>query len=46
MLASSPFFMKMDFMKKGDDANTAYKKAMGHYGRFDNAPKYIDPRQE
>ncbi len=36
----------MDFMKKGDDANTAYKKAMGHYGRFDNAPKYIDPRQE
>ena len=36
----------MDFIKKGDDANTAYKKAMGHYGRFDNAPKYIDPRQE
>ena len=25
---------------------TAYKKAMGHYGRFDNAPKYIDPRHE
>ena len=36
----------MDFMKKGDDANAAYKKAMGHYGRFDNAPKYIDPRHE
>ena len=36
----------MDFIKKGDDANTAYKKAMGHYGRFDNAPTYIDPRQE
>ena len=36
----------MDFMKKGDDANTAYAKAKGHYGRFDNAPKYIDPRQE
>ena len=33
-------------MKKGDDANTAYTKAMGHYGRFDNAPKYIDPRHE
>ena len=33
-------------MKKGDDANTAYAKAKGHYGRFDNAPKYIDPRQE
>ena len=28
---------------KGVDA---YKKAMGHYGRFDNAPKYIDPRHE
>ena len=27
-------------------ANTAYAKAKGHYGRFDNAPKYIDPRQE
>ena len=36
----------MDFMKKGDDANTAYAKAKGHYGRFDNAPKYIVPRQE
>lgn len=36
----------MDFIKKGDDADTAYKKAMGHYGRFDNAPKYIDPRHE
>ena len=36
----------MDYMKKGDDANTAYAKAKGHYGRFDNAPKYIDPRQE
>ena len=36
----------MDFVKKGDDANSAYAKAKGHYGRFDNAPKYIDPRQE
>ena len=24
----------------------ALKKAKGHYGRFDNAPKYIDPRHE
>ena len=40
------FGKMMDFIKKGDDANTAYKKAMGHYGRFDNAPTYIDPRQE
>jgi NifU-like protein involved in Fe-S cluster formation len=35
-----------DFIKKGDDPNTAYKKAMGHYGRFDDAVKYIDPRKE
>ena len=36
----------MDFIKKGDDANTAMEKAKGHYGQFDNAAKYIDPRQE
>ena len=36
----------MDFIKKGDDANTAIEKAKGHYGQFDNAAKYIDPRQE
>ena len=36
----------MDFIKKGDDANTALTKAKGHYGRFENAAKYIDPRQE
>ena len=38
-----------DFMKKGDDANTAYEKSMGHYGRFskeDGAVKYIDPRKD
>ena len=35
-----------DFMKKGDDANTAYEKAKGTYGRFADAVKYIDPRQE
>lgn len=38
-----------DFIKKGDDPNTAYNKAMGHYGRFsaeDGAVKYIDPRKE
>ena len=35
-----------DFMKKGDDANTAYEKAKGTYGRFADAAKYIDPRQE
>ena len=36
----------MDFIKKGDDANTALDKAKGHYGRFDGAVKYIDPRHE
>ena len=35
-----------DFIKKGDDPTTAYNKAMGHYGRFDDAAKYIDPRKE
>ena len=36
----------MDFIKKGDDANEAMKKATGHYGQWDAAAKYIDPRQE
>ena len=36
----------MDFIKKGDDANTALEKAKGHYGQFDGAAKYIDPRHE
>ena len=38
-----------DFIKKGDDANTAYAKSMGHYGRFtaeDGAVKFIDPRKD
>ena len=36
----------MDFIKKGDDANTALEKAKGNYGRFNGAAKYIDPRHE
>ena len=36
----------MDFIKKGMDANEALEKAKGHYGQFDSAAKYIDPRQE
>ena len=36
----------MDFIKKGDDANTALEKAKGSYGRFAGAVKYIDPRKE
>ena len=35
-----------DFIKKGMSPNEAYEKAMGHYGRFENAYKYIDPRKE
>ena len=37
--------MLSDFIKKGDEPNEAYKKAMGKYGRFDEAVKYIDPRK-
>ncbi|SHI19967.1 NifU homolog involved in Fe-S cluster formation [Sporobacter termitidis DSM 10068] len=36
----------MDFIKKGMDANEALKKATGTYGRFDEAARCIDPRQE
>ena len=36
----------MDFIKKGDEPATAMEKAKGHYGQFENAAKYIDPRQE
>ncbi|MDY6324453.1 MAG: hypothetical protein SPL99_05255 [Catonella sp.] len=40
------FGKMMDFIKAGDDANTAYKKACGQYGRIDDAVKFIDPRKE
>lgn len=36
----------MDYMKAGDDANTAYEKAKGKYGRVDEAVKLVDPRRE
>jgi NifU-like protein involved in Fe-S cluster formation len=36
----------MDAIKKGEDAKEALEKAKGHYGRFDEAAKYIDPRKE
>ena len=36
----------MDAIKGGMDANEALEKAKGHYGQFDNAVKYIDPRHE
>ena len=36
----------MDFIKAGDDANTAFEKAQGQYGRVADAVKLIDPRKE
>ncbi|WP_123053406.1 hypothetical protein [Clostridium sp. JN-1] len=36
----------MEMIKKGMDANEAVEKASGQYGRFDEACKVIDPRQE
>ena len=35
-----------DFIKKGDDPNTAYEKSCGQYGRVDDAVKIIDPRTD
>ena len=35
-----------DFIKKGDDPNTAYEKASGQYGRVADAVKIIDPRTD
>ena len=39
------FGKMMDFIKNGDDANTALEKARGQYGRVADAAKIIDPRQ-
>ena len=35
-----------DFIKKGDDANTAWEKAKGQYGRVADAARIIDPRTD
>ena len=40
------FGKMMDFIKAGDDANTAYEKACGKYGRVADAAKFIDPRKQ
>ena len=40
------FGKMMDFIKKGVEPAEAIKKATGHYGQWDTAAKYIDPRQE
>ena len=36
----------MEFIRKGENAEDALKKASGQYGRFDEAVKVIDPREE
>jgi NifU-like protein involved in Fe-S cluster formation len=36
----------MDFIKAGIEPAEALKKATGHYGQWDGAAKYIDPRKE
>ena len=36
----------MEDIRKGVDANEAYKKNVGTYGRFANAAKCIDPREQ
>ena len=40
------FGKMMDFIKAGDDANTAIEKAKGQYGRVADAARCIDPRKE
>ncbi len=40
------FGKMMEFIKAGDDADTALKKASGQYGRVADAVKIIDPRKE
>jgi NifU-like protein involved in Fe-S cluster formation len=40
------FGKMMDMIKKGVSAEEALKKATGSYGRFAEAVKYIDPREE
>ena len=35
-----------DFIKNGDNPNTAWEKAKGQYGRVADAVKIIDPRKE
>ncbi len=36
----------MEMITKGIEANEALKKATGHYGRYDEAVKHINPRHE
>ena len=36
----------LEDIRHGVEPNEAYKKNIGSYGRFENAAKYIDPREE
>ena len=36
----------LEDIRHGASPDEAYKKNIGQYGRFDNAAKYIDPREE
>ncbi len=36
----------VEMIKKGVDANEAFHKSIGQYGRFDEAARVIDPRHE
>lgn len=36
----------LEDIRHGVNADEALKKNTGHYGRFDDAAKYIDPREE
>ncbi|MCR5544365.1 MAG: hypothetical protein K6F55_09490 [Eubacterium sp.] len=40
------FGKMMDFIKAGDDANAAFEKASGQYGRVADAARCIDPRKQ
>jgi len=35
----------LEAIRRGADPGEAYKANIGQYGRFDNAAKYIDPRE-
>lgn len=36
----------LEDMRHGVDPKSAFEKNIGTYGRYENAPKYIDPREE
>lgn len=36
----------MEDLRHGDDPQVALEKNTGTYGRYENAPKYIDPREQ